>query len=66
MKPMSEKKPSPGVSRGNRISDEGLQRLRMQLSRGTRIARPVLQQWVRRYGEPARELIAQFGYELDD
>jgi hypothetical protein len=54
------------VSRAERISDDGLERLRKQLSTGGRISQPVLQQWVKRYGEPARILIEQCGIELDD
>ena len=54
---------SPGVSRENRISDEGLERLEKQLKLGIKIAQPVLQQWVRRYGDPARKLLKSYGYE---
>ena len=50
----------PGISREDRLSDEGLQRLRRQLESGNRLSQPVLQQWVRRYGQPAIELIEQF------
>ena len=65
---MVRKAPSPGVSREERISDEGLLRLEKQLSSGVRIGVPVLVQWVRRYGEPAREMIkkhGQYSVELD-
>lgn len=57
---MSETKPTPGVSRGERISDEGLQRLERQLQRGARISRLVLDQWIRRYGEAARDIIDKY------
>jgi hypothetical protein len=65
---MDKKVPSPGVSRQNRISDDGLERLEKQLARGARINTPVLAQWIRRYGENAREIIKQHGQyssELD-
>ncbi|HID81154.1 MAG TPA: hypothetical protein EYH06_08765 [Chromatiales bacterium] len=58
---MTEQQPSPGVSRENRISDDGLQRLEKHLAAGTKISRPVLAQWIRRYGEPAREIIKRHG-----
>ena len=57
-------RPSPGVSRADRISDDGLERLRRQLSRGINISQPVLQQWVRRYGNEAAELIREHGYKV--
>ncbi len=41
----------PGVSREQRISDEGLKRLQKQLQSGVRISEPVLEQWVKRYGD---------------
>jgi hypothetical protein len=47
----------PGVARANRLSNEGLQHLERQLQSGSRISDPVLTQWIRRYGEPARALI---------
>ncbi|MDH5735540.1 MAG: hypothetical protein OEY87_05390, partial [Gammaproteobacteria bacterium] len=56
----------PGVTRENRISDEGLQRLDRQLARGGKITLPVLAQWVRRYGDSARDIIRQYGYNIDD
>lgn len=65
---MNKKTPSPGVSRQERISNEGLQRLEKQLARGVKINAPVLAQWIRRYGEPAREIIKQhnqYSAELD-
>jgi len=63
---MTDRKPSPGVSREQRISDDGLARLQKQLDSGVRIAKPVLQQWVKRYGEAARQLIEQHGYRLSE
>lgn len=55
------RRPSPGVSRETRISDEGLQRLESQLAAGVNIGDRVLIQWIRRYGEPARLLIRRYG-----
>ena len=49
----------PGVARTNRLSDEGLRRLEQQLQSGSQISDPVLTQWIRRYGEPARALIRE-------
>ena len=54
---MYNKPPAPGISRADRLSEEGLQRLERQLQHGSRISDPVLTQWIRRYGEPAREII---------
>ena len=51
----------PGVSRENRISDEGLRRLEAQLQRGGQISDTVLAQWIRRYGDAARELVRRYG-----
>lgn len=65
---MNKKSPAPGVSRDERISDEGLQRLERQLLRGSQLSSPVLAQWIKRYGEPAREIIrhhGQYTAELD-
>ena len=59
-------KPVPGVSREQRISDEGLARLEIQLQRGMKISVQVLQQWIKRYGEDARVLLKAYGYEFDD
>lgn len=59
---------SPGISRVERISDEGLQRLEKHLASGVKVNITVLAQWVRRYGEPAREIIKhhdQYRAELD-
>jgi len=54
---------APGVSRENRISDEGLQRLQKQLQSGVRISDSVLQQWIKRYGDAARGIIEQYKSE---
>ncbi|HHH42676.1 MAG TPA: hypothetical protein ENK49_00915 [Gammaproteobacteria bacterium] len=56
---MSGRKPAPGVAREERLSTEGLQRLEQQLRAGT-ISKPVLQQWLRRYGDAAQKLIDQY------
>jgi len=50
----------PGVSREQRISDEGLKRLQKQLQSGVRISEPVLQQWVKRYGDAAKDIIQKY------
>ncbi|HEY9052394.1 MAG TPA: hypothetical protein VIQ03_12660 [Gammaproteobacteria bacterium] len=57
---MNKKPPTPGVSRQNRLSDEGLQRLENQLARGMKINAPVLAQWIKRYGDPARDIIKRY------
>lgn len=59
----------PGVSREQRISDEGLLRLEKQFQSGVNVNAMVLKQWIKRYGEPARALIKKHGKysdELDD
>lgn len=56
----------PGISRDNRISDDGLQRLEKQLQRGGQISDAVLAQWIRRYGDAAREIIRSAGRYRDD
>lgn len=53
-------KAKPGVSRDNRISDEGLQRLEKQLQRGAKISEKVLRQWIVRYGTDAEVLISKY------
>ena len=58
---MRERKPAPGVSRDERLSEEGLRRLENQLQRGSPMSRLVLAQWIKRYGEPAREIIKRYG-----
>lgn len=65
---MSDKQPEPGVSRSDRLSNEGLQRLEKQLAAGIKISRPVLAQWIKKYGEPARDIIKKhhrYSDELD-
>ncbi len=63
---MTSKKISPGVSRGNRISDEGLMRLEKQMQNGTKISHYVLAQWIKRYGESARKIIKKYNqYNVD-
>ena len=59
-------KSTPGISREQRISTEGLERLEKHLQRGMKISLPVLQQWIRRYGEDARVLLKDYGYEIND
>jgi len=54
---MDSKKPRPGVSRPDRLSDEGLTRLEKQLESGVNISSPVLAQWIKRYGDSAREIL---------
>ena len=63
---MSDQPPEPGVSRSDRISDEGLLRLEKQLTAGIKISRPVLAQWIKRYGEPARAMIKQHNRYSED
>lgn len=58
---MSEEKPTPGVAREHRVSQEGLRRLELQLQNGAPISRLVLAQWIKRYGDPARAIIKRFG-----
>ena len=58
---MKDRQPSPGISRTERLSDEGLQRLDRQLATGSQISDAVLAQWLRRYGDDARALIWQHG-----
>jgi hypothetical protein len=54
---MNDNTPVPGVSRSDRISEEGLARLDKQLESGMNITSQVLAQWINRYGDPAREII---------
>ena len=58
---MSDPKTTPGIARDERISDEGLQRLERMLERGTGISDAVLAQWIRRYGDAARTILARHG-----
>jgi len=57
---------APGVHRQSRLCDEGLQRLEKQLARGSRVDPAVLGQWIKRYGEPAREIIKRHGQYSDE
>ena len=52
---------SPGVTRENRLSDEGLIRLEKQLVSGARMSTIVLDQWVKRYGEAAIAILHKHG-----
>lgn len=58
---MSDSQRTPGIERAARLSAEGLERLERQLERGGQISDAVLAQWIRRYGEAARTLIARHG-----
>ncbi len=63
---MNNKIPKPGVSREERISDEGLQRLENHLQNGSQMSTMVLKQWIKRHGEPARQLLKKYKqYHLD-
>ena len=57
---------NPGISRERGISDEGLARLDKQLRAGVKISRSVLDQWIKRYGDPAISLIKKHGRNIDD
>lgn len=63
---MSDREVIPGISRDDRLSDEGLQRLEKQLQHGARISDMVLRQWVKRYGDAAKQLLARYGRLPDD
>jgi len=54
-------KSSPGISREQRISSEGLMRLEKQLQSGIHISTLVLNQWIKRYGDDARDIIKKYG-----
>jgi len=56
---MIDNKPRPGVSRPDRLSDDGLARLEKQLEAGVNISSQVLAQWIKRYGDRARKIIKQ-------
>ena len=58
---MNDKPRTPGISRDKRLSDDGLQRLERQLRSGSQISDPVLTQWIRHDGEPARKIIRRHG-----
>ena len=54
----------PGIERDQRISDEGLNRLRAHLENGAVISEVVLKMWVQRYGQAARELLLKYGRDV--
>ena len=56
----------PGVSREQRISDEGLARLEKQLKSGVKVSVMVLKQWIKRYGDPARDLLKKHDKYTDE
>ncbi len=58
------RQPAPGISRTQRLSEEGLRRLARQLESGAGISDQVLRQWIRRYGDKARKLILDSGRKL--
>ena len=62
---MTPKKSTSGVSREQRIADEGLRRLEKQLQSGIRISAMVLQQWVKRYGDEAQIIIQRYNRDDD-
>lgn len=57
---MNQRQATPGVSREERLSDEGLRRLEKQLQSGARISATVLRQWINRYGDDARALLERY------
>jgi len=57
---VSQRESRPGVSREQRISDEGLRRLEAQLARGSVPSERVLAQWLLRYGDDVRELLNRY------
>ncbi len=58
---MKKKQGIPGISRQNRLSAVGLERLERQLASASRISDQVLTQWIKRYGEAARGIIRKHG-----
>ncbi len=60
------RRPRPGVSRDERLSDEGLRRLQRQLQSTMGLRDPILLQWVRRYGQAAIRLIEENGRMTDE
>ena len=63
---MTKKEVEPGVSREQRLSDEGLLRLEKQFQSGVNVNAMVLKQWIKRYGEPARSLLKRYDrYNVD-
>ncbi|MDH3900418.1 MAG: hypothetical protein OEU51_05155 [Gammaproteobacteria bacterium] len=63
---MNDPQRTPGVSRQDRVSAAGLARLDRQLKSGSQISDPVLAQWIRRYGDAAREIIKANGRYRSD
>jgi hypothetical protein len=63
---MTDKQPVPGVSRPERLSEEGLARLENQLKAGAHISPQVLAQWIKRYGEPAVAIIKKYQFDLPE
>lgn len=61
---MDVRKSTPGVSREERISAEGLHRLEKQLQSGAAISDVVLNQWIKRYGDSAIELLKRYGRDV--
>jgi hypothetical protein len=57
---MTSQDKRPGITRADRVSEEGLQRLERQLQRGARISEQVKQQWVKRYGQQALDIISRY------
>lgn len=53
-------KPTPGTTRHDRISNEGLLRLEEQLKNGAGISQQVLEQWIKRYGDKAVQIIEKY------
>ncbi len=58
---MTHKK-SPGIARSTRNSEDSLSRLQKQLHAGMGISKPVLAQWIRRYGDSAKDIIIKYDY----
>lgn len=56
----------PGVTREDRLSEEGLLRLDRQLTRGGKISNFVLAQWIKRYGDSARNIIKKHNCYSDE
>jgi hypothetical protein len=63
---MKSRQGTPGVSRADRLSQEGLDRLDRQLTNAGQVSDVVLSQWIKRYGEPARALIRKHGRYHDE
>ena len=58
--------PEPGIDRVDRISSQGLQRLEKQLKRGSKISALVLRQWIKRYGDPVRDMLRKYDCYTND